>query len=233
MFNSIELSLMTEINEKGYVVLDNFVEGTELYSIKEEVDNLLDDAIDDESYKFGKSLRIGSLLENMGKNNAIYRVFCQPLFTNLAKQMIGNEPEFNELFVTHEYRNNLGLEANGHLHFDKIWTFKSMLYLTDVTKDSGALSVIPGTHKEGKILRHQAWTSAAYDYANVEEVKNKIFEHFSELDYDEKDVVPLEGAAGTVIFFHTDLFHRGGILLDGEQRKLIRAHWRHKQMVIQ
>ena len=49
-----------------------------------------------------------------------------------------------------------GLERNGYLHFDRIWTFKYFYYLTDVMSHAnGPLCVAPRSHRLGQKLRSQ------------------------------------------------------------------------------
>ena len=138
----------------------------------------------------------------------------------LAVSYLENPPKVNEIFITNEYRNNSGLERNGYLHYDRFHTFKYMIYLTDCDKESGAFSCIPGTNIEGKFLRGRNWNTTT-EYG---EVKNRIFIDFPELSYTKRDVVPVEGASGTLIIFDTDVFHMGGHVEDGKERLLIRSH---------
>ena len=98
-----------------------------------------------------------------------------------------------------------------------------MLYLTDVEKDCGALSVIPETHLDGAYLRASARKDAQNQY---DKIKNWPLVDYPELGYTEDDVVPVCGKAGTLIIFDTDLFHRGGLVEDEKDRLMIRSHIR-------
>ena len=98
-----------------------------------------------------------------------------------------------------------------------------MLYLTDVDKDSAPFSVVPGSHKDGSRLRTRAIEKAANEY---EKIKNWPLEDYPESGYSKDDIVPIEGKAGTLIIFDTDIFHLGGNVSNGKERMMIRSHVR-------
>ena len=177
---------------------------------------------DDGSYQFGRAGRLGSL--GQWKNTVIEEVFKIPVITETAKDFMTAEmngpPNFSEIFITHDYRSDQGTARNGYLHFDRLGTFKFFMYLTDCDKDSGAFSYYPGTYQLGKSLRKK---EQGRDYANI---KNRLEIDYPELGYKTEDVVPIEGPAGTMFVFHSDVFHMGGSVADGRERRVIRLHYR-------
>ena len=211
-----------ELIENGISVIKNYVkEPADLALITKEVDHILKKS-DEGDYAFGKAARIGSLRENhLAGNTGIVGVFGAPWMHTLASRHMKKDVEFDEMFITHEFRNDQGLGRNGYLHFDRIYTFKFILYLTDCDKSNGAFSCVPGSHINGKYLR-----SRISDKNKYSEMKNRIFIDYPDLGYTESDVVPIEGPAGTLIVFDTDLFHLGGLVENGKERKLIRLHLR-------
>ena len=126
----------------------------------------------------------------------------------------------NELFITHDYKHDNGLARNGYLHFDRTFTFKFLIYLSDVDENCGPFSIVPRSHLKGKELRNKT-TNDEY-----EDKKNRIFLDYPELGYTEEDIVPVLGEAGDLIIFDTDVFHMGGLVREGFQRLLIRGHTR-------
>ena len=46
-----------------------------------------------------------------------------------------------------------------------------------------------------------------------------------QLDYKKEQIIPIEGKAGDLIIFNTDVWHRAGIVKKGE-RKVMRGHTR-------
>ena len=210
----------SDLQAKGYSVINNFL--TDVSDVKNEVFGLLENIKDDSSYKFGKALRLGSIKENHSKNPDIFKVLGQNWMIELAKEYLKKDQLFTEIFITNDFRNDRGIETNGILHFDKFHTLKYMLYLSDCDKSSGAFCCVPGSHIDGKFLREKAWQETQV----YENIKNKPLEDYRGiLEYSEKDVIALEGNAGTLIIFETDVFHRGGIVEDNKERLLIRSHF--------
>ena len=212
--------IIDTLRENGLAVCYGYLEDVE--SIKAECERIIENTEEDD-YLFGKAARIGSVYDNIESNPAIGSFFAQEWMFQAFQQYTGKVANFNEIFVQHDYRNDRGVSRNGILHFDRISTFKYMLYLTDVEKDCGALSVIPETHLDGAYLRASARKDAQNQY---DKIKNWPLVDYPELGYTEDDVVPVCGKAGTLIIFDTDLFHRGGLVEDEKDRLMIRSHIR-------
>ena len=121
-----------------------------------------------------------------------------------------------DIFITHEYKNT-AIERNNWLHFDRLRCLKAMVYLTDVEKGCGALSIAPNSHLKGRELRREFQNMNSY-----EDKPNRI-----ELDYPELMVDPHEicAPAGSLILFDTDSFHKGGDVAKNKERLIIRSHW--------
>ena len=210
----------SDIQQNGFSVVENFLE--DVTSVKNEVVKMLNNIEDDSSYKFGKAHRIQQSQESLAQNPSIYKAFGQPWIYELAKNYLNNDNLYSEIFVSNEYRNDQGLEANGYLHFDKFHTFKYMLYLTDSDQSSGAFSCIPDTHIDGRFLRQSAWKQTSVH----RDIKNKPLNDYKDgCGYTEEDIVSIAGKAGTLIVFDTDLFHFGGRVEEGKERLLIRLHF--------
>ena len=110
--------------------------------------------------------------------------------------------------------------------------------MNDVTKENGAFFIQPNSHKLGKELREKAWGKFIPTPNDnfLKKVLLKLFgKHFSvvknrlELDYPElydySKLIPVEGKAGTLIVFDSDVFHQGGkINKEGEERIVLRMH---------
>ena len=167
--------------------------------------------MDDFSYKGGKLKRtvpskISSELSNIVFNSDLKNTF-DPICKNIQCQ---------EVFLTHDYIADK-MERNMWLHFDRLRSLKVMVYLSDVSEDSGAFSVVPESHKVGHFLRT--------GFKNVEGYENK--KNRIKLDYPHLYEEPIKicGPKGTVIFFDSDIFHLGGKIKENNERILIRSHW--------
>lgn len=180
----------------------------------------------DGSYEFGRAGRIGSV--EKWKDTAIYDIFSSSSIWDIAFSFMKNEintvPNFNEIFVTHDNRSDQGLAANGFLHFDRRPTFKFFMYLTDCDRDSGAFHYVPKTYQIGKKLR----TESRNESSDYKDMKNKLEIDYPELGYTAFDSIPIEGPAGTMFAFHSDVFHMGGRISEGNERRVIRLHVRGK-----
>jgi hypothetical protein len=212
--------IVNALRKNGVAVCYNYLEDVE--NIKAECEKIIEET-EESDYLFGKAARIGSAYDNIKSNPATANFFSQEWMFHLFQRYTGKAPNFNEIFVQYDYRNDRGTNRNGILHFDRISTFKYMLYLTDVDKASGALSVIPGTHLDGSYLRTNARKTAQNEY---DKIKNWPLVDYPELGYTEEDIVPVCGKAGTLIIFDTDIFHLGGLVADDKSRLMIRSHLR-------
>lgn len=204
------------LKEQGFYIINDYFNPTKVLG---EVRQILKSS-GDESYEFGKSARIGNVKLHKNKNPAIYELFSAGWMEEVSRQYLECDIDFNEnIFITHDFRNDKGLARNGYLHFDRQRALKFFAYLLDCSYNSGPLTLCPGTHKIGKTLRKQAWKEKTYD-----DVKNRIELDYKDLDYSAP--IPICAAAGTMIIFDTDTFHKGGEVSDGFERMIIRAHTR-------
>lgn len=202
---------VSALREDGVFIVPNFAK--EVEELREYVFGLCKT-----KYEFGKAYRGGKLSVQHDK---IKNLFSNRWIRDIAKNYSKTNNNFGEsVFATHDFVprdfNNFG--RNGYLHFDRIWYLKFFVYLTDVTKDDGALSVCPGSVSEGFRLRGKL----KGDYNSR---KNRI-----EIDYPhllkKYKPFPIEGDAGTMIVFDTDCFHKGGNVAPGHSRTVIRLHCR-------
>ena len=217
------IDIIDKIKEYGFVKISRFLDDKKLKSLRDECEAILKNTSGD-TYNFGEARKIGPFYAHKNTNKTIYEVFSDRWMIQLSNEYFGRDIGFNELFLTHEFKENKDLARNGFLHFDRIHTFKFMIYLTDVTQDSGPLSVVPKSRSVGKNLRESAWEKKRNN--EYDSVKNRIFLDYNELGYSDSDVVPVTGDAGTLIIFDTDTFHLGGVVKEGNDRMIIRSHMR-------
>lgn len=178
-------------------------------------------------YKFGKAYNTGNIHNWVG--TPIWDFANSPLVIGFIEHYF-NRQVTTDLFLTHEYKNNEGLDRNGFLHFDRINCVKFFIYLTDCDEESGPFHFVPGSHTTGKKLREQGSLAYADDFISnkkdYDEKKNRLEVDFPELGYKASDAVPITGKAGTMFIFDTDLFHFGGKIANGKERKVMRLHFR-------
>lgn len=193
-----------EFSANGFIVIKEF------FVINKEVVNGATSIMKDGSYKNGKRFLTHNLHEvpnNLKK--LVYNSDISNFFSLLERDI-----PCKDVMLTHDYLNTL--EINQHLHFDRWRSLKAMVYLTDVQEGDGAFSVVPRSHKRGAELRRM--------YKNM---PYNIRPNRVEFDFPEDYQVPTEIFAprGSLILFDSDIFHCGGNVLEGRERKLIRSHW--------
>lgn len=204
------------IKQYGICKINNFLSGQILDDLTKEVKDVLEKP-SELAYAFGK---VQILRKANCYSPVINKVFLSKEMLEVAQDYMGC-PNLNyEVFVTHDYRHDNGLARNGYLHFDRAFTFKFLIYLSDVDENCGPFSIVPRSHFKGKKLREKT----AND--QYEDKKNRIFLDYPELGYTEEDIVPVLGEAGDLIIFDTDVFHMGGVVKEGFERLLIRGHTR-------
>lgn len=208
-------SVVDTVKEWGICVIEDFIKNTD--DIKKE--SLTAIKKHNKQYEFGDFAILRN--EDIKKYSAIHKVFKQKLFEEISTKYLNRKSNINnEVYITHDYIQDKGTGRNGFLHFDRTYTFKFFVYLSDVDEGCGPFTVIPKTHLIGKKLRKK------YQGVSYKKKKNRIFKDHADLGYSEKDLVPITGASGTLIIFDTDLFHKGGETKDNKERLIIRGHTR-------
>ena len=119
---------------------------------------------------------------------------------------------FNEaIFITNEFASEVPILP---WHFDRVQSLKFWFYLTDTTRENGAFEYCPGTHWEGRYR-------AGYHLSQgcpVVDIPNDIDEELI------RNPVAMELNAGDLLIFDADGFHRGGVVQEGGERRVLRAH---------
>jgi len=143
--------------------------------------------------------------------------FNNPLMKELVYSFLGKKSNFNEeIYVMKEI---VGTNHVAHqLHFDVTRTFKFMVYLKDTTSLNGAFVCFPGSQNIAKGIRKKY--KKMINYENLLPTRD--------LPYTKNDLITLEGLAGSLIIFDTNIFHQGGVVNKGE-RWIMRSHNRLKK----
>ena len=210
------LDIVNIVKDYGICRIPNYLDSDTLSKVKSDALELVTNEPSDD-YEFGKATRF---FRQQTNKTTIRDVFGSGDMDNISKEYLGRGHDSNkEVFITHDYKHDNGLARNGYLHFDRIYTFKYFIYLTDVSVDCGPFSVVPKSHIKGKELRLQ--TKGQY-----EELKNRILLDYPDLGYTSDEVVPVLGNAGDLMIFDTDLFHLGGVVKENNERLIIRGHTR-------
>jgi ectoine hydroxylase-related dioxygenase (phytanoyl-CoA dioxygenase family) len=218
--------IIKQVRKDGICILgDSLLSEDQLSFFLSTLDKL---SKEDSDYKFGKAYNAGNVHDWNGTK--ITSLCNSPLLTGCIHEFFGKQI-VAEIYFTHEYKNDEGLDRNAYLHFDRIPSLKFFIYLTDCLDESGAFHFVPGSHHLGRELRLKGQQNYLTDFdanrKDYDEKKNRLEVDFPELGFTKKDAIPLTGKAGTMFVFNTDMFHFGGEIKDGEERKVMRIHLRN------
>lgn len=230
-------TLSSLIRKNGIFKIESYLSSSEIFKLKEEVLEYHKNHGD--PYPFGSTYAINdprNLPDESLQKNVFSRPWMKELFLTCNKEI--SKGFFNSIYSTHDYKFDGSIGRNGYLHFDRNVSLKYFLYLNNVTKENGAFYIQPNSHKIGKELREKAWGQFIPTPNDnlVSKLLTKLFgKHFSniknriELDYpeiyDSEKLIPVEGKAGTLIVFDSDIFHQGGkINIKGAERIILRMH---------
>jgi len=225
------------LNSEGIFIVDKFLSPTKIPELKKEV--LSHHSKKGKPYPFGTNYAIEdpNSLSNKSLQKLVFqKSWMKELFISYNNGI--TKGFFESIYSTHDFKFDGSTGRNGYLHFDRNASLKYFLYLNDVTKENGAFFIQPNSHKLGKKPRQKAWgnlipkpNDSLFKKIIVKlfgkpfkDVKNRIELDYPEL-YDESKLIPVEGKAGTLIVFDSDLFHQGGkINKKGAERIVIRMH---------
>lgn len=174
----------------------------------------------------GTHLKLDNVPRLRATNPAMHRTFAAPLMRDIAQGYLGLHTFNRHIILTHDFR---AADPIIPFHFDELRALKFLVYLDDVDEDNGPFEAIPGTHRQGRAVREHEWLRTD----SYNEVRNRIFEHFSEEFFyamfgDFKQSLAMRratftGPAGTLVVFDTDVIHRGGPLRPGRSRRVARG----------
>ena len=159
----------------------------------------------------GISICLEQMHPKLEKTHAFFK---QDWMVKLSDRFWQKQIEINtDIYVMHELPGTQHIAQD--LHFDVKKTLKFFLYLNDVSENNGAFSCVPGSHKKSEKIRGLYGNEISYENRHLTR----------QLAYTNDQVIPIEGKAGDLIIFNTDVWHRAGIVKEGE-RKVMRGHTR-------
>lgn len=208
--------IVSMIKENGVVILPNFLSRAELNLLENEFEYLVKTkgrGIKNFPLEKGEGVGITRNKFRSKDYPSTSEFFNRPFMHKIAEKYVHPTAQLNsKIYVV---RDVIGTTTYANdLHFDVQKCLKCFLYLNDVTSNNGAFEFAAKTHKWVEDLRRS-------DRAKEITFENR--EISRELPYKEEHVISLEGKAGTLFLFDTDMFHRTGTTSIGE-RKIMRGH---------
>lgn len=204
------------LKSRGVITVENYVTGDDLDKLNREFEMFCSE--ENSSYNKHLSYSAGTgrklILSEIPDSYFTSKFFKSVAFSEAAEKYLGEPFELNkEIFVVED------VPASEHvaqqLHYDIARTLKFFLYLEDTTTENGAFYCVPGSHK---------WTAdRRKKYSDQIIPGNREFTR--QLTEEFGDALPIEGKAGTLIIFDTDVFHQAGKVTQG-RRRVMRGHTR-------
>jgi hypothetical protein len=206
------------LEDKGVFKIDSFVPEKALIGLNLEFDKFLSKehvGAEHSPYSNGRCARVRTKDYNKNEFYATHSFFSDKDFYNIASQYLGNKVNLNsEIFIVEDVVGSKHI-AND-LHYDVQNTLKFFLYLTETKKENGAFTCVPGSHLYTKKYREVYKDKISYENRHLTR----------ELDTKKsKEKIPIEGDAGTLIIFDTDVWHQAGLVSNGT-RRVMRGHTR-------
>lgn len=209
---------LIELQEKGIVVIEDYVSKSFLSALNIEFDEFL--AKDHVGapltpYSKGKCARVKRDKFDKETFPNTSKLFYNENFKFIAEKYLKGKVSLNEeIFVVKDVVGSKHF-AND-LHYDVVNTLKFFLYLSDTKTSNGAFSCVPGSHILTREYRVKHGIKLNYE--------NRYLTRELDLKNFRKPIT-IEGQAGTLILFDTDTWHKAGKVSRGE-RRVMRGHTR-------
>lgn len=211
-------TVLNRLFEEGYAVLKDCISNVHLLKLYKEFEQMINPPFPGCCRSLDLDVGTGvSIVFGETKHDSLHytqEFFKQDWMQDVSNAFWEKEIKINQdIYVMHELPGTVHVAQD--LHFDVLKTLKFFLYLNDVSKTNGAFSCVPGSHKESEKIRGLYGNEISYENRHLTR----------QLAYTNDQVIPIEGKAGDLIIFNTDVWHRAGIVKEGE-RKVMRGHTR-------
>ncbi len=148
-------------------------------------------------------------------------VFSSPFMRQVADKILGTPNHLNHEIMIHQDLPNPEKDIT-ELHYDRLSTLKFFIYLKDTTSSNGAFECVPGSHHFARKVRNFYLQRG---YRLVDFPNKQIPENLG-------PTMPIEGPAGTMFIFTTDLYHKGGHVSEGQERIVMRGHTHGREIQV-
>ncbi len=166
------------------------------------------------SKKYKKNLEnIREIDQNNICNEPLFKKTLDIIYEKFQLITSFNDLEFSKLWLVYSKSNDTNKNILPYVpHIDKKRFLKAMVYLEDISVNEGPIHL-------GKVDKNY----------NIEKKRKKLPNDYKikglniiDKKYLYKDLEPMEGKAGDVIFFDTNTPHKAGIIKEGNSRKILR-----------
>lgn len=208
---------LSEFNEFGYIAVENFLSSEECGELIREVEEKLESHSTsvwcDEHRSDNRLYGIDSVSDKISK------LFRKQELVDLFSWYYGRNDysafTLGAKLIPH--KNNLG--SGGGWHRDSVaCQLKVIIYLTDVSRESGPFELIPKSHKLKSFLCNLF-------FYRIWLMKNRFDNDEISLITNEKAITTVEGKKGSLLIVDTSSIHRGRPIVAGERLALTHYAW--------
>lgn len=216
--NSTNDEILAYLQKYGVLRVENFINNKQTSQLLKDFENIYNSGEEwakNTDYSSGRCCRVNRSLINSQRFTNTAEVFGSDWMKNICNLYLGKKSLLNhEIFLVHDVPNSVHVAQD--LHHDKIPTLKFFIYLTDTTTENGSFYCVPGSHIITKSTQDtNRQQSITPDMESTRDIPKDMI----------ANQIPVEGKAGTLIIFDTDVFHRAGKVSSGE-RFVMRGHSR-------
>ena len=216
--NSTNDEILAYLQKYGVLRVENFINNKQTSQLLKDFENIYNSGekwAENTDYSSGRCCRVNRSLINSQRFKNTAEVFGSDWMKNICNLYLGAKSLLNhEIFLVHDVPNSVHIAQD--LHHHKIPTLKFFIYLTDTTTENGSFYCVPGSHKTTKLSQKtNRQQSITPDFESTRDIPKDMI----------GKQIPVEGKAGTLIIFDTDVFHRAGKVSSGE-RFVMRGHSR-------
>ena len=176
----------------------------------------------DESVQIGQIQRPRAFL-NIDKLFYSTLFFFNPFFIKTISNVLNKSPfhiAFNrQLIAQQTYPSNM--PPSNVVHWDRLRSIKTWVYLSDTSYDSGPIKIIPRTHianKHARVASLQMLDKTNSLYDSIDNRSTII------TDENLESYLPRSFSAGDVLLFDTDTSHGANKVSEGHSRFIYRSY---------
>jgi len=228
----------SQVDNKGYILIENFLPENEFYQILEETKYALNDQVYSKKYNdYGNGVeakhiylddKIKSIFPKLYEiytNEVIKNLFCQyELKTNINIVAKVEGLKFK----------NSGNDLSRDYHYDTYFnTFKAWYFLQDVNFDNGPLNYVDFSHKFSFQRAFEEWKSSI-KYSSLKDKKNwkNYGSSAKSFSYYDKNSTKFSVKKNSFLFANTHALHRRGDSIPNMKRNTIHFYTRESPFKI-
>ena len=209
-FLSSEAKTIDILKKFGVAIIPGFYQAEATCNLNSEFDRILENKepwVKKMDYSNGSAVSVWKKDLEAAVYPETHNTFSAPFMERITKAYLGEKVRSN--IGIYFVKDVVGTKHHANdLHFDVERSLKFFIYLNDTTAENGAFFCAPSTNLRAAEMRKKWGDKVSYDNRELSR----------DLPVKEEEVIPIEGEAGSLIIFDTDVFHRAGFVHKGERR---------------